>query len=96
MFNFFAQEGSRQGNSFIISGGDFNHIKNVLRMKEGDTFLVSCEGQSHLCSLTAFYGDSILAEIIEENYNKTELPVKMYLFKGFPRAIKWSLLYKRL
>lgn len=95
MFNFFAQEGSRQGNSFIISGGDFNHIKNVLRMKEGDTFLVSCEGQSHLCSLTAFYGDSILAEIIEENYNKTELPVKMYLFQGLPKGDKMELIIQK-
>ena len=95
MFNFFAQEGSRQGNSFIISGGDFNHIKNVLRMKEGDTFLVSCEGQSHLCSLTAFYGDSVLADIIEENYNKTELPVKMYLFQGLPKGDKMELIIQK-
>lgn len=95
MFNFFVQEGSRQGNSFIISGGDFNHIKNVLRMKEGDTFLVSCEGQSHLCSLTAFYGDSVLADIIEENYNKTELPVKMYLFQGLPKGDKMELIIQK-
>ena len=95
MFNFFVQEDSRQGNSFIISGGDFNHIKNVLRMKEGDTFLVSCEGQSHLCELTSFYVDSLVAEIVEENYNKTELSVKLYLFQGLPKGDKMELIIQK-
>lgn len=95
MFNFFVQEDSRHGNSFIISGGDFNHIKNVLRMKEGDTFLVSCEGHSHLCELTSLYGDSLVAEIVEENYNKTELPVKLYLFQGLPKGDKMELIIQK-
>ena len=32
MFNFFANEDCRQGNCYNISGGDFNHIINVLRI----------------------------------------------------------------
>ena len=95
MFNFFVGEECRQGNSFSISGGDFNHIKNVLRMKEGDTFLVSCEGESHLCKLTSLYGDSLAAEIVEENYNKTELPVKLYLFQGLPKGDKMELIIQK-
>ena len=49
MFNFFATDENRQGERFLIGGSDFNHIKNVLRMREGDEFLVSCGGVSHLC-----------------------------------------------
>ena len=44
MFNFFADDGARQGNCFYISGPDYNHIKNVLRMKVDDEFLVSENG----------------------------------------------------
>ncbi len=95
MFNFFVGEECRQGNGFSISGGDFNHIKNVLRMKEGDTFLVSCEGESHLCKLTSLYGDSLIAEIVEESYNKTELPVKLYLFQGLPKGDKMELIIQK-
>ena len=51
MFNFFAQENMREGDRYLINGGDYNHIKNVLRMKTGDVFLVSENGKSHLCEI---------------------------------------------
>ena len=91
MHNFFVDESKRQGEFFVITDGDFNHIKNVLRMKIGDEFLVSCEGSSHLCALKAFEGESAVAEIVEENYQDTALPVKLYLFQGLPKAEKMEL-----
>ena len=51
MFNFFVDESARTEDCFRITGGDYNHIRNVLRMEEGDTFLVSCGGHSCLCRL---------------------------------------------
>ena len=69
MFNFFVLEENRSGNRFSITGGDFNHIKNVLRMQVGDTCLVSCGGQSDLCQIDSFFEDAVCLEIIEENYN---------------------------
>ena len=95
MHNFFVDESKRQGEFFVITDGDFNHIKNVLRMKIGDEFLVSCEGSSHLCSLKAFEGESAVAEIIEENYQDTALPVKLYLFQGLPKADKMELVIQK-
>ena len=65
MFNFFADENSRQGNNYYISGTDFNHIRNVLRMKEGDTFLVSENGISNLCEIISIEGETAVVEIIE-------------------------------
>ena len=95
MFNFFADETARQGDCFCISGSDFNHIKNVLRMKQGDEFLVSCGGISSLCSLEAFEGDCALARILEENYQSTDLSVKIYLFQGLPKADKIELIIQK-
>ncbi len=95
MFNFFANEDCRQGNSFNISGGDFNHIVNVLRMKVGDTFLVSCDGESNLCKIEEIYGGSLIAGIVEENYNDTKLPVKLYLFQGLPKGDKMELIIQK-
>ena len=43
MFNFFAKEGADPNGRFYITDTDFNHIKNVLRMKQGDEFLVVIE-----------------------------------------------------
>lgn len=95
MFNFFASENSRQGNEYIISDGNFNHIKNVLRMKEGDTFLVSENGISNLCKLKCIFDDAAVAVIIEENYNNTELPVEIYLFQGLPKSDKMELIIQK-
>lgn len=95
MFNFFASETDRQGNCYIISGSDCNHIKNVLRMKYGDTFLVSCEGKSSLCTLQSFEGDCVVAEITEEDYQNTELPIKIYLFQGLPKGDKMELIIQK-
>ena len=95
MFNFFAEKDARQGDYFYISGSDYNHIRNVLRMKTGEEFLVSCGGISSLCRLDGFEGDSAVAEIIEENYQSTDLPIKIYLFQGLPKSDKMELIIQK-
>ncbi|MBQ1263080.1 MAG: 16S rRNA (uracil(1498)-N(3))-methyltransferase [Oscillospiraceae bacterium] len=95
MFNFFAKNENRQGERFLISGSDFNHIKNVLRMREGDEFLVSCGGESHLCRLEKFFECELSALIIEENYQNTDLPIKIVLFQGLPKSDKMELIIQK-
>lgn len=95
MFNFFAEQEAKQGDYFYISGSDYNHIRNVLRMKTGEEFLVSCDGVSSLCRLDGFEGDSAVAEIIKENYQSTDLPVEIYLFQGLPKADKMELIIQK-
>ncbi len=95
MFNFFAKEGSRQGNCFIIDGADYNHIVNVLRKSVGDKFLVSCEGESHLCEIAEVLSDSVIVEIKEENYNDTSLGIDIYLFQALPKGDKMELIIQK-
>ncbi len=95
MYNFFVDESKRQGNYYLITDDDYNHIKNVLRMKIGETILVSSEGNSHLCSLKEFSGESAVAEIVEENYQDTSLPVKLYLFQGLPKSDKMEFVIQK-
>ena len=95
MFNFFADASIKHDNCYYISGSDFNHIKKVLRMKEGDEILVSCDGESDLCVLREFSGDTVIAEIIKDNFQDTELPVKIYLFEGLPKSDKMELIIQK-
>jgi 16S rRNA (uracil1498-N3)-methyltransferase len=94
MHNFFVEDMALDG-VFRITGSDHNHIKNVLRMREGDTFLVSCDGKSHLCALSGFEDDASLAEIVEENYQDTELSAQIYLFQGLPKGDKLELIIQK-
>ena len=95
MFNFFVEESARGEDLFRITGADYNHICNVLRMQVGDTFLVSCEGTSCLCSLLRIEDDAVVAQILEEDYQNTELPVRFYLFQGLPKADKLELIIQK-
>lgn len=95
MFNFFAKENQRQNDRYLISGTDFNHIKNVLRMVVGETFLVSENGISNLCEIENFESDFVVAKIIEENYNDTNLSIKIHLFQGLPKGDKMELIIQK-
>lgn len=95
MYNFFADSESRNGNTYIITGADHNHIKNVLRMKAGEKFLVSDGGASHLCELESIDGTASIVRIIEENFQNTELPIKIYLFQGLPKSDKLELIIQK-
>ena len=95
MFNFFANENAKQNSQYIINGADYNHIKNVLRMNIGDTCLISCGGKSDLCRIVSFFEDGVVLEIVEENYNDTELPVKIYLFQGLPKGDKMEYIIQK-
>ena len=94
MYNFFTENQKNNG-KFYLTGGDYNHIKNVLRMKKGERFLVSQGGASHLCELEDFENDSIVAKIIEENYQDTSLPIEIHLFQGLPKADKLELIIQK-
>ncbi len=95
MFNFFIEEGNRHNNRYLIGGADYNHIKNVLRMKIGDEFLVSENNVSNLCRIESFEGENVIAEIIEESFQDTSLPIKIYLFQGLPKSDKMELIIQK-
>lgn len=95
MFNFFIEEGNRHNNRYLISGADYNHIRNVLRMKTGDEFLVSENNVSNLCRIESFEGECIVAEIIEERFQDTSLPIKIFLFQGLPKSDKLELIIQK-
>ena len=95
MYNFIVNDECRQGDRYIISGADHNHIKNVLRMKVGDTILISANGKSDLCEIETIDNDEIIAPIIEEDYQNTELPLQIHLFQGLPKSDKMELIIQK-
>lgn len=95
MFNFFVNETDRNGDAYYITGSDVNHIKNVLRMSEGQEILVSCNGKTDLCSISHIDSDTVTASIIDEDFKDTSLPVDLYLFQGLPKSDKLELIIQK-
>lgn len=78
--------------SIRIEGEDVNHIRSVLRMKRGEEVLL-CTGRQedpydYLCSIQSLSSDVVLARIEEKRPSLQELPSKIFLFQGLPKADK--------
>ncbi len=95
MYNFFIKNENLINDSVKIEGNDFNHVKNVLRMKEGDTFLVSVDNRNYLCKLKEFFIDYLTADVIEKDYIDTSLDIEIYLFQGLPKSDKLELIIQK-
>ncbi len=95
MHNFFVDESAIAGELVCITGGDFNHIKRVLRMNEGEQLLVSVGGYSHLCEIDSYEDDTVIAKIIERDCKDAVLPIEIYLFQGLPKSDKMELIIQK-
>jgi 16S rRNA (uracil1498-N3)-methyltransferase len=96
MNQFFVEESQVHGSEIIIEGTDVNHIKNVLRMKPGEEIMVSNGTDKHyICSILTISGEQVVAKIVDIDTNSTELPVKLYLFQGLPKADKMELIIQK-
>lgn len=95
MYNFFVNSDNKKDNRYFITGDDFNHIKNVLRMNVGEQFLVSCEDTSDLCEIENIESDTVVVKIVEKNYQSTNLPIKIHLFQGLPKSDKLELIIQK-
>lgn len=93
---FYVEASQVENNKITVVGDDVNHIKNVLRMREGEQcVLCDKEGTDYLCKVGEMNGKEILMDIIESHPSKTELPSKVYLFQGLPKKDKMDLIIQK-
>ena len=97
MYQFFVEPSQIQGNRIIITGKDVNHIKNVLRMKKGEELAVSngMDGKEYRCGIVEFTEDEVICELHFIKEDALELPSKVYLFQGLPKADKMELIIQK-
>lgn len=86
MHQFFVED-CQIGEKYVtITGTDVRHIKQVLRMRPGETIRVSSQtGKNMLCSVTEVADSFVSARIMEESAD-TELPARIILFQGMAKG----------
>lgn len=96
MQHFFVTANQVKKPYIYIEGSDVNHMRNVLRMKQGEELSVS-DGDNHkfLCRVDGYEGDRALLEIIQEEETDTELASEIYLFQGLPKGDKMELIIQK-
>ena len=105
MYRFYISEDQITENEITILGGDVNHIRNVLRLDEGD-WVIACNGQGkdYVSRIGKIEKDQVILQVEKVQSTGTELPAKITLFQGIPKKEKmefiiqrqWNLVYMRL
>lgn len=97
MYQFFVEPSQIQDKKIIITGSDVNHMKNVLRMKVGEEIAVrnGVDGKEYRCGIEAFAQDQVICSLRFVKEEGVELPSKIYLFQGIPKADKMELIVQK-
>ena len=97
MNQFFVETSQIQDKKIVITGKDVNHIKNVLRMKIGEEVSISNgeDGKEYRGIIKEFLEDEVICDLAFIKEDGVELPSKVYLYQGLPKADKMELIIQK-
>lgn len=96
MYRFYISEEQIAENEITIAGGDVNHIRNVLRLEEGD-WVVACNGQGrdYVSRIYLIEKDRVVLEVEKVQDTGTELQTRITLFQGIPKKEKMEFIIQK-
>jgi len=97
MYKFFVKEEQIEDNKINIVGEDVNHIKNVLRLENGENVCVCNKdtSKSYVCKIIEVNNNVVKCEIIEEVLNTTEANTYIHIFQGLPKSDKFEFIIEK-
>lgn len=96
MSRFFIEKDNIYQDEIIITGEDYNHIKNVLRYRVGDTLtLCDGEGSDFNVSISAFDTNRVITTVLDRQKNKTEPFIDITLFQGIAKGEKMDFIIQK-
>jgi 16S rRNA (uracil1498-N3)-methyltransferase len=96
MRRFYVNQNQITEQEIRIIGPDVNHIKNVLRMKQGEEIII-CNGQGKdcYCIIDRVSENEIIALVQTVKDTDTELGTRITLFQGLPKSDKMELIIQK-
>ncbi len=89
MYHFFAPDEDASTGKILLRDDNYNHIKNVLRMKPGEKMIVSdARDTDSLCCLKEYQDGCAVLEVLPDTVADAEMPVRIHLFQGLPKGDK--------
>lgn len=97
MYRFFVEKSNILEDSIVVEGSDVNHIKNVLRMKVGETILLSDgEDKEYTCKIRSLDEQQVVAAIEDISSFSRELPINVTLFQALPKGDKMETIIQKM
>ncbi|MBR3134389.1 MAG: 16S rRNA (uracil(1498)-N(3))-methyltransferase [Clostridia bacterium] len=96
MYSFFVDDENIVDNYAYVEGDDYNHIKNALRMKEGEIIKICNKknGDSFKTKIEKITDTEIQCAIIEK-MDSTESSVKVVIYQGLPKSDKMEYIIQK-
>ncbi len=97
MLHIFVDPAQMKGDLLYVTGKDVNHIKNVMRLKKGDEISVRTgrDDREYRYGIEEFTDSEVVCRLRFVKEADVELPVKVYLFQGLPKADKMELIIQK-
>lgn len=96
MYHFYTEKSNIFEDHIVLEGADVNHIRNVLRMRDGEELIIcDGEGTDHYCRIRGNDGKKLIADIMKSCGSEAELSAKIVLFQGLPKKDKMELIIQK-
>lgn len=96
MHRFFAEPSAIGEKEIRLTGPDVNHIRKVLRMREGEEILISDgQGRDFHCRIEAIEEEEVTARILWVLDGNAELASDITLFQGLPKGDKMEFIIQK-
>jgi len=97
MLHIFVDPAQMKGDLLYVTGKDVNHIKNVMRLKQGDEISVRTgqDDREYRYGIEKFTDSEVVCRLRFVKEADVELPVKVYIFQGLPKADKMELIIQK-
>ena len=96
MYRFFAEQSACKGEYISICGADWNHMKNVQRLKIGEQVTVSDgSDREYICEITEYLEEEVRLRVLDILDSAAELPTEITLYQGFPKGDKLELIIQK-
>ena len=99
MYHFFVpkEQIDMQAHRAYIEGGDYNHIRNVLRMRRGEEFSIGTgeDENDYRVELADYEEGRVLLKILFVKQAGVESPVFSVLYQGIPKGDKMETIIQK-
>ena len=92
MYRFFVKQEQidMEEKKIHITGSDVNHIKNVLRMRQGETILISAgDNLEYTCLVSEMEAEEVIADISYVRKWAWSCRQRFICFRDFQRVTRW-------
>jgi len=96
MHRFFIDQSTEVDASVIISGNDYNHLKNSLRLNIGDRVILSDgDGFDMEAEIIDFNENEAELKVLTKEKSKVEAELRVWLAQGLPKKSKMDLIVEK-